>query len=179
MEITKKISNKNFVVYEFTLDDINYFVRFFRKDGNLWRVGYWFDEKSYYENNINKIKDRLPNETDQNIISRLNYELDYFQSKIQKAKKENFFNKTSPLKVTNTVSECVRLFLSEYYDEVDVLEIQHMKEGTEEISTRAKMGERILPKYIDSNLWNYMLLKSTSYVFKKGIDLSNYNLEIY
>jgi hypothetical protein len=171
-------STPEFVIYEFTDNKIDYFVRFYKKEDKLWRRGYWFREKKYFEDNIKKIEDRLPNETDSSIIDRLNNELQYFKEKINTSKESNFFNQTNPLKLINIISEITYDFLKNNFNVCDVLEIQHMKKDDEPISIRAKLNERILPKYLD-NKWNYLLIKSTSYVFKKDVNLDDYNLEIY
>jgi hypothetical protein len=85
----------------------------------------------------------------------------------------------NPLTIANTLSKITVDFLNVKYDECNVLEIQHMRKSNEDISTRLKLTQRSISKYLNTNEWTYTTRQSTSIIYKKDIDLSDYNLEVY
>ena len=70
-------------------------------------------------------------------------------------------------------------FLNRKYDECDVLEIQHMRKSNEDVSTRVKLTQRTLLTHLNTNEWSYTTKQSTSIIYKKDVDLSQYSLDIY
>ena len=43
-----KQNDDEYVLYEFNVGDIDFFVRFYEKEDGVWRRGYWFKEKSMF-----------------------------------------------------------------------------------------------------------------------------------
>jgi hypothetical protein len=180
LSFSLKRNDDEFVLYEFNVGDIEFFVRFYEKEDNIWRRGYWFKEKDYFQSNIDKIKKRLDTETDPRILKRLSNEYEYFTSNVNSYKQYNVMGKlTNPLSIVNTLSMITVDFLNLKIDECDVLEIQHMKKSNEDVSTRLKLTERSISKYLNTNEWVYITRQSTSIIYKKDIELSDYNLEVY
>jgi hypothetical protein len=175
-----KRNDDEFVLYEFNVGDIDFFVRFYEKEEGIWRRGYWFKEKDYFQSNIDKIKKRLDTETDPRTLKRLSNEYEYFKSNVDSYKQYDVMGKlTNPLSIANTLSKITVDFLNLKFDECDVLEIQHMRKSNEDVSTRLKLTQRSILKYLNTNEWTYTTKQSTSLIYKNDIDLSDYNLEIY
>lgn len=167
-------------VYEFKVDGDDYFVRFYERSPGIWRRGYWYKEKGYFQKNLDTIKRRLQTETDDRIISRLKSEMEYFSNNVDKYGESDLLGKSkSPMRIVNEVSEITIDFLNDNYDKCDVLEIHHMKKGNEDQSTRLKLTQRSISKKLDPEKWEYEARKSTSIIYKRGIDIDKYNLEIY
>ena len=165
-----------FVLYEFNVGDIEFFVRFYEKEDGVWRRGYWFKEKNYFQTNIDKIIDRLKTETN----PRVKKEYEYFKSNVDSYNEYDVMGKLeNPLTIVNTLSKITVDFLNIKYDECNVLEIQHMRKSNEDISTRVKLTQRSLLNYLNTNEWSYTTKQSTSIIYKKDIDLSQYSLDIY
>lgn len=175
----KVIDKDKFIVYEFTIDDVDFFVRFYERTPNIWRRGYWFKEKNYYSSNIEKINKRLKTETDNRIIDRLKNELEYFTNNIHYEEKDLIGKSKSPLKIIDSVSNITIDFLKEFESKCDCLEIHHMRTSREEVSTRLKLTKRSIISKLDFSIWNYKTVKSTSLIFKKDLDFNNLSLEIY
>ena len=175
------VSNNNeFVLYEFTIMGIDFFVRFYEKEPKVWRRGYWYKEKNYFQTNIDKILNRLKSETDKRIVNRLKYELEYFQSNVDKYNTQDLLGKSeNPIKIVNTLSNITIDFLNRRQDDCDVLEIHHMRKGNEDTSVRQRITQRSLLRDLDTSIWDYTSDKSTSIIYKKDVELSNYNLELY
>jgi hypothetical protein len=172
--------DNDFVLYEFKVNDTEFFVRFYEKENKVWRRGYWYKEKNYFQTNIEKIKDRINSETDPRVLSRLSKEYEYFISNIDSYKEQDLMGKSkNPLLISNILSKITVDFLSRKYDDCDVLEIQHMRKSNEDISTRVKLTQRSLLNHLNTNEWSYTTKQSTSIIYKKDIDLSQYNLDIY
>ena len=170
----------DFVLYEFKVNDIEFFVRFYEKEDKVWRRGYWYKENNYFQSNIDKIKKRLNTETDPRILNRLSKEYNYFISKVDSYKEQDLIGTSkNPLLISNILSEITVDFLNRKYDECDVLEIQHMRKYNEDVSTRVKLTQRSLLNYLNTSEWSYTTKQSTSIIYKKDIDLSQYNLDIY
>ena len=175
-----KQDDNDFVLYEFKVNDVEFFVRFYEKENKVWRRGYWYKEKNYFQSNIDKIKNRIDTETDPRVLSRLSKEYEYFISNIDSYKEQNLMGKSkNPLLISNTLSEITVDFLNRKYDDCDVLEIQHMRKSNEDVSTRVKLTQRTLLNHLNTNEWSYTTKQSTSIIYKNGIDLSQYNLDIY
>jgi hypothetical protein len=175
-----KQNDDEFVLYEFNVGDIEFFVRFYEKENGVWRRGYWFKEKDYFQTNIDKIIDRLKTETNPKVLNRLKKEYEYFKSNVDSYNKYDVMGKSNnPLTIANTLSKITVDFLNVKYDECNVLEIQHMRKSNEDISTRLKLTQRSISKYLNTNEWTYTTRQSTSIIYKKDIDLSDYNLEVY
>jgi hypothetical protein len=175
-----KQNSDEFVLYEFTQNNVDFFVRFYEREDKIWRRGYWFKEQTYFQDNINKIKKRIDTEKDPRVIKRLSDEYEYFSSNINSSHQYDIMGKMSnPLSVVNTVSKITVDFLNLKYDDCDVLEIQHMKKSTEDVSTRLKLTQRSILKYLDTNKWDYTTEKSTSFIVKKNIDFSYDDSEVY
>jgi hypothetical protein len=169
-----------FVLYEFKVGDIEFFVRFYEKENGVWRRGYWFKEKDYFQTNIDKIIERLKTETNPRVLNRLKKEYEYFKSNVDSYNEYDVMGKlNNPLTIANTLSKITVDFLNVKYDECNVLEIQHMRKSNEDISTRLKLTQRSISKYLNTNEWTYTTRQSTSIIYKKDIDLSDYNLEVY
>ena len=169
-----------FVLYEFNVGDIEFFVRFYEKEDGVWRRGYWFKEKNYFQTNIDKIIDRLKTETNPRVLNRLKKEYEYFKSNVDSYNEYDVMGKLdNPLTIANTLSKITVDFLNVKYDECNVLEIQHMRKSNEDISTRLKLTQRSISKYLNTNEWTYTTRQSTSIIYKKDIELSDYNLEVY
>jgi hypothetical protein len=175
------VSNNNeFVLYEFTISNTDFFVRFYERELKVWRRGYWYKEKNYFQTNIEKILNRLKSETDKRVINRLKHELQYFQSNVSKYDIQDLLGKSeNPMLIINTLSNITIDFLNLKRDECDVLEIHHMRKGSEDTSVRQKITQRSLLRHLDTTVWNYTSDKSTSIIYKKDIDLSEYNIELY
>jgi hypothetical protein len=175
-----KQEDNNFVLYEFDIMGTDFFVRFYEREPKVWRRGYWYKEKNYFQTNIVKILDRLKSETDKRIIDRLKHELEYFQSNVDKYNTQDLLGKSeTPIKIVNTLSNITIDFLNRKQDDCDVLEIHHMRKGNEDTSVRQRMTQRSLLRDLNTSTWEYTSDKSTSIIYKKGIDLSDYNLELY
>jgi hypothetical protein len=175
-----KQNDDEFVLYEFNVGNIEFFVRFYEKENGVWRRGYWFKEKDYFQTNIDKIIDRLKTETNPKVLNRLKKEYEYFKSNVDSYNKYDVMGKSNnPLTIANTLSKITVDFLNVKYDECNVLEIQHMRKSNEDISTRLKLTQRSISKYLNTNEWTYTTRQSTSIIYKKDIDLSDYNLEVY
>ena len=171
---------EDFVLYEFETLGVEYFVRFYKKDNLLWRRGYWYKEKEYFQNNINKIESRLPTEKNPKTISRLKKELFYFKSNVHFYDKFDIIGKgTNPITISNYLSVITINFLNLKESSCDVLEIQHLRKSDENVSTRLKLTQRSLLKYVDFNKWYYKSEQSTSILYKHNVDLIHYNIEIY
>jgi len=169
-----------FVLYEFNVGDIEFFVRFYEKEDGVWRRGYWFKEKNYFRTNIDKIIDRLKTETNPRVLNRLKKEYEYFKSNVDSYNEYDVMGKLdNPLTIANTLSKITVDFLNVKYDECNVLEIQHMRKSNEDISTRLKLTQRSISKYLNTNEWTYTTRQSTSIIYKKDMELSDYNLDIY
>jgi len=169
-----------FVLYEFNVGDIEFFVRFYEKEDGVWRRGYWFKEKNYFQTNIDKIINRLNTETNTRVLNRLKKEYEYFKSNVDSYNEYDVMGKLeNPLTIVNTLSKITVDFLNVKYDECNVLEIQHMRKSNEDISTRVKLTQRSLLNYLNTNEWSYTTKQSTSIIYKKDIDLSQYSLDIY
>ena len=169
-----------FVLYEFNVGDIEFFVRFYEKEDGVWRRGYWFKEKNYFQTNIDKIINRLNTETNTRVLNRLKKEYEYFKSNVDSYNEYDVMGKLeNPLTIVNTLSKITVDFLNIKYDECNVLEIQHMRKSNEDISTRVKLTQRSLLNYLNTNEWSYTTKQSTSIIYKKDIDLSQYSLDIY
>jgi len=169
-----------FVLYEFKVGDIEFFVRFYEKENGVWRRGYWFKEKDYFQTNIDKIIERLKTETNPRVLNRLKKEYEYFKSNVDSYNEYDVMGKlNNPLTIANTLSKITVDFLNVKYDECNVLEIQHMRKSNEDISTRLKLTQRSISKYLNTNEWTYTTRQSTSIIYKKDIKLSDYNLEVY
>ena len=169
-----------FVLYEFNVGDIEFFVRFYEKEDGVWRRGYWFKEKNYFQTNIDKIINRLNTETNTRVLNRLKKEYEYFKSNVDSYNEYDVMGKLeNPLTIVNTLSKITVDFLNIKYDECNVLEIQHMRKSNEDISTRVKLTQRSLLNYLNTNEWSYTPKQSTSIIYKKDIDLSQYSLDIY
>ena len=169
-----------FVLYEFNVGNIEFFVRFYEKEDKIWRRGYWFKEKNYFQTNIDKIKERLKSETNPRVLNRLKKEYKYFKSNVDSYDEYDVMGKlNNPLTIANTLSKITVDFLNVKYDECDVLEIQHMRKSNEDVSTRLRLTERSISKYLNTNEWTYTTRQSTSIIYKKDIELSDYNLEVY
>ena len=175
-----KQNDDDFVLYEFKVNDTEFFVRFYEKENKVWRRGYWYKEKNYFQSNIDKIKNRMDSETDPRVLSRLSKEYEYFTSNIDLYREEDLMGKSkNPLLISNTLSEITVDFLNRKYDECDVLEIQHMRKSNEDVSTRVKLTQRTLLTHLNTNEWSYTTKQSTSIIYKKDVDLSQYSLDIY
>lgn len=169
-----------FVLYEFNVGNIEFFVRFYEKEDKIWRRGYWFKEKSYFQTNIDKIKERLKTETNPRVLNRLKREYEYFKFNVDSYDEYDVMGKlNNPLTIANTLSKITVNFLDVKYDECNVLEIQHMRKSNEDVSTRLKLTERSILRYLNTNEWVYTTRQSTSIIYKKDIKLSDYNLEVY
>jgi hypothetical protein len=180
LSFSLKRNDDEFVLYEFNAGDIEFFVRFYEKEDNIWRRGYWFKEKNYFQTNIDKIKERLKTETNPRVLNRLKKEYEYFKSNVDSYDEYDVMGKlNNPLTIVNTLSKITVDFLNIKYDECNVLEIQHMKKSNEDVSTRLKLTERSISKYLNTNEWVYITRQSTSIIYKKDIELSDYNLEVY
>ena len=175
-----KQEDNNFVLYEFDIMGTDFFVRFYEREPKVWRRGYWYKEKNYFQSNIDKIKNRMDSETDPRVLSRLSKEYEYFTSNIDLYREEDLMGKSkNPLLISNTLSEITVDFLNRKYDECDVLEIQHMRKSNEDVSTRVKLTQRTLLTHLNTNEWSYTTKQSTSIIYKKDVDLSQYSLDIY
>ena len=175
-----KKDDDDFVLYEFKINNTEFFVRFYEKENKVWRRGYWYKEKNYFQSNIDKIKNRMDSETDPRVLSRLSKEYEYFTSNIDLYREEDLMGKSkNPLLISNTLSEITVDFLNRKYDECDVLEIQHMRKSNEDVSTRVKLTQRTLLTHLNTNEWSYTTKQSTSIIYKKDVDLSQYSLDIY
>jgi hypothetical protein len=175
-----KQNDDEFVLYEFNVGDIEFFVRFYEKENGVWRRGYWFKEKNYFRTNIDKIIDRLKTETNPRVLNRLKKEYEYFKSNVDSYNEYDVMGKlNNPLTIANTLSKITVDFLNVKYDECNILEIQHMRKSNEDISTRLKLTQRSISKYLNTNEWTYTTRQSTSIIYKKDIELSDYNLEVY
>jgi hypothetical protein len=175
-----KQNDDDFVLYEFKVNNTEFFVRFYEKENKVWRRGYWYKEKNYFQSNIDKIKNRMDSETDPRVLSRLSKEYEYFTSNIDLYREEDLMGKSkNPLLISNTLSEITVDFLNRKYDECDVLEIQHMRKSNEDVSTRVKLTQRTLLTHLNTNEWSYTTKQSTSIIYKKDVDLSQYSLDIY
>jgi hypothetical protein len=175
-----KQNDNEFVLYEFNVGDIEFFVRFYEKENGVWRRGYWFKEKDYFQTNIDKIMERLKTETNPRVLNRLKKEYEYFKSNVDSYNEYDVMGKlNNPLTIANTLSKITVDFLNVKYDECNVLEIQHMRKSNEDISTRLKLTQRSISKYLNTNEWTYTTKQSTSIIYKKDIELSDYDLEVY
>lgn len=175
-----KQNDDEYVLYEFNVGDIEFFVRFYEKEDGVWRRGYWFKEKNYFQTNIDKIIDRLKTETNPRVLNRLKKEYEYFKSNVDSYNEYDVMGTLdNPLTIANTLSKITVDFLNVKYDECNVLEIQHMRKSNEDISTRLKLTQRSISKYLNTNEWIYTTRQSTSIIYKKDIELSDYNLDIY
>ena len=175
-----KQNDDEYVLYEFNVGDIDFFVRFYEKEDGVWRRGYWFKEKNYFQTNIDKIIDRLKTETNTRVLNRLKKEYEYFKSNVDSYNEYDVMGTLdNPLTIANTLSKITVDFLNVKYDECNVLEIQHMRKSNEDISTRLKLTQRSISKYLNTNEWIYTTRQSTSIIYKKDIKLSDYNLDIY
>ena len=175
-----KQNDDEYVLYEFNVGDIDFFVRFYEKEDGVWRRGYWFKEKNYFQTNIDKIIDRLKTETNPRVLNRLKKEYEYFKSNVDSYNEYDVMGTLdNPLTIANTLSKITVDFLNVKYDECNVLEIQHMRKSNEDISTRLKLTQRSISKYLNTNEWIYTTRQSTSIIYKKDIKLSDYNLDIY
>lgn len=173
------IDKDQFLLYEFSIDGIDFFVRFYERIPGIWRRGYWFKEKNYFLSNIEKINKRLQSESNPRIINRLENELDYFNNNIH-YKMDDLLGKTkNPLKIINAVSDITIDFLKRKELECDCLEIHHMRTGDEDVSARLKLTKRSIVPKLDLNIWDYDTIKSTSLIFKTGLNLDKLELEIY
>lgn len=175
-----KQNDDEYVLYEFNVGDIDFFVRFYEKEDGVWRRGYWFKEKNYFQTNIDKIIDRLKTETNPRVLNRLKKEYEYFKSNVDSYNEYDVMGTLdNPLTIANTLSKITVDFLNVKYDECNVLEIQHMRKSNEDISTRLKLTQRSISKYLNTNEWTYTTRQSTSIIYKKDMELSDYNLDIY
>jgi hypothetical protein len=169
-----------FIVYEFSIMGTDFFVRFYEREPKVWRRGYWYKEMNYFQTNIDKILNRLNSETDKRVRDRLSRELEYFKSNVDKYKSQDLLGKSeNPIQIINTLSDITIDFLNRKEDDCDILEIHHMRKGNEDTSVRQRMTQRSLLRDLDTSVWDYTSDKSTSIIYKKDIDFSDYNLELY
>jgi hypothetical protein len=167
------------VVYEFEAGGQPYFVRFYERAPRVWRRGYWYKEDGYFRRNVEAIRRRLPGETDPMAVARLRAELEYFEANLGRYPEADLLGKSAaPLAVGREVAQATVDFLETHRDRCDVLEIHHMRKGSEDVAARLALSRRSLEPRLDPSEWRYRAVWSTSIVHRAGVDPDDYGIQV-